>query len=208
MSTRLLLAAALLPLCLVACDGCTDECVPGELRACWTGDASSAGVGVCLNGTETCQSNAKFGPCVGAGTPRAEVCDGLDNDCDGEPDDGVSNPCGGCTALSEEPGARCGDCGSFVCNGGEATLCEDPGLNACDVCGPELDALGRPCVLPDGGVCGVHVCSSTGQELECIQSGDQDSDTVLDTCDNCPDVANATQTDSDGDGLGDACDPA
>jgi Thrombospondin type 3 repeat len=36
---------------------------------------------------------------------------------------------------------------------------------------------------------------------------DQDNDGVLDTADNCPTVANASQTDTDGDGLGDACDP-
>ncbi len=35
---------------------------------------------------------------------------------------------------------------------------------------------------------------------------DKDKDSIADTFDNCPDVANPRQTDSDGDGLGDACD--
>jgi hypothetical protein len=36
---------------------------------------------------------------------------------------------------------------------------------------------------------------------------DGDGDGVADSSDNCPDIANTSQTDSDGDGLGDLCDP-
>jgi hypothetical protein len=46
-------------------------------------------------------------------------------------------------------------------------------------------------------------------DLHCeVDTHDEDGDTVLDRCDNCPDVYNPTQDDGDNDGVGDACDPA
>jgi hypothetical protein len=41
-----------------------------------------------------------------------------------------------------------------------------------------------------------------------VAAHDQDSDGVLDQADNCPDLINPDQLDSDGDGSGDACDTA
>src|SRR5688500_18884485 len=38
--------------------------------------------------------------------------------------------------------------------------------------------------------------------------GDSDADAYLDQADNCPQVPNANQTDTDADALGDPCDPA
>jgi C1A family cysteine protease len=40
-----------------------------------------------------------------------------------------------------------------------------------------------------------------------LPSVDQDADGILDASDNCPAVSNPDQTDTDGDGLGDVCDP-
>ena len=42
-------------------------------------------------GTEYCSGGGPSGTCVGQTTPVSEVCDGLDNDCDGVTDDGVLN---------------------------------------------------------------------------------------------------------------------
>ena len=63
-------------------------------------------------------------------------------------------------------------------------------------------------------VCGNGICESgipVETNLTCPQDcpaeGDFDGDGVYDNSDNCPFHANASQTDCDGDGAGDPCDP-
>ncbi|MBN1275815.1 hypothetical protein JXA12_06030 [Candidatus Woesearchaeota archaeon] len=71
------------------CDGVVDEgcqCLPGELRVCGHSD-----VGVCVFGEQACDNDGLWGSCVGAVLPTVEVCDGLDNDCDGVVDEGCSD---------------------------------------------------------------------------------------------------------------------
>lgn len=74
----------------MADDGCA--CVPGEVQKCFNGPPGKRGKGACTDGTQTCEGSSEFpawGPCVGAITPSSEVCDDLDNDCNGCPDDGL-----------------------------------------------------------------------------------------------------------------------
>jgi len=76
-------------------DGEVDEgcsCVPGEQQPCFRGEPARAGIGVCVRGMQDCASTgAEFGVwdiCIGDGSPSAEVCDGVDNNCYGGTDEG------------------------------------------------------------------------------------------------------------------------
>ncbi|MBI2898474.1 MAG: C-type lectin domain-containing protein [Deltaproteobacteria bacterium] len=65
----------------------------GETRDCYSGAAGTRDVGPCRGGTETCGAGGDWGSCVGEVVPGAEDCDGTDDDCDGQIDDGAACPC-------------------------------------------------------------------------------------------------------------------
>lgn len=117
-----------------------------------------------------------------------EVCDGIDQDCDGDVDEGVANACGGCSTLDGAPGAACGSCGQLVCTSPDTLACADTSGNGCGGCDPLDQQLGSRC-----GTCGEWACMGANA-TQCV------GDHAFNACGGC-----ASLPQSPGDGCG-TCD--
>jgi hypothetical protein len=177
--------------------GETPQCVP-DSGACEcnakarTEDASTAcsvasELGIC-EGTRQC-SDEGLSPCD-APVPVPEMCNGLDDDCDGTIDVMDAQTC-----EIENDFGLC--LGSQACSGGQWGPCQGtpPSPEACNGLDDDCDGT------TDEG----HTDTDDDGVADCVDT-DDDEDGVDDTGDNCPLVANPGQDDLDQDGLGDLCD--
>lgn len=167
------------------CDGEIDEDIPDV----------ECGVGECRTKIPGCKSGQEpiCLPKVGA---TDEICDGKDNDCDGETDEGcdvdkdgyctISMTCIGTPPVCKKGCLDCNDKDKNI-NPQATEVCN--GID--DNCDGDVDEG-----MPDRDNDGI---------ADCVDD-DDDGDGIKDEADNCPFTPNKDQIDSDNDGSGDVCD--
>jgi hypothetical protein len=191
------------------CDGVADEGGPGGGGSCNTGllGVCAAGFNQCVGGTIQC---------VGNTGPSTEVCDGLDNDCDGSVDDG--NPGGGGQCGTTDVGLcqfgteQCQG-GSIVCTGNV-----EPTAEICDAQDNDCDGAvdngnpgsGASCNTGQLGVCGNGTEQCTGGSIQCVAdntAGAEACDGLDNDCDGGVDEGNPGGGGNCSTGTPGVCDP-
>lgn len=144
------------------------ECLNGAAQPCGTA------VGTCRPGTRLCK-NSIWGPCTGGVSPTAEACDGLDNDCNGRNDDGITeactiNGCAGARSCVENSGVAGGQWGPCLAVGATTETCDGKD-NDCD--GAIDEGITESCVV--NGCAGTRICvpGGTGQFTACVPTSPQ-----------------------------------
>ncbi|MFO0749616.1 MAG: MopE-related protein [Myxococcota bacterium] len=168
------------------CDGVDGDC-DGDTDEGFVASATTCGVGACAGneGHLTCAAGVPGDTCDPLAGASSETCDGADDDCDGETDEGfgVGDACDG-------PDDDQCDLGVTVCGEDGQALCDETGPNQVEVC----DGKDNDC---DG---------ETDEGLAASGCTDRDEDSIPDQLDNCVDIPNTDQSDKDGDHIGDVCD--
>ncbi len=127
------------------CNGTIDEGVvaPSAVQVC--GVSASATAPECTNQVSvSCQGQQGWvcafpaGVCSGGCANASEICDTLDNDCDGSINENVPNynqPCASDDANPVPGDGACRTTGVFVCNGVNATVCSAVKANCANLAG-------------------------------------------------------------------------
>jgi MYXO-CTERM domain-containing protein len=161
--------------------------------------------GVCKIGSRLCTAG-KWSACVGYQGPTPEVCNGLDDDCDGLVDDGVSSSCMDYTSCT--PYSTCASCPPAPmeicdgkdndCNGSTDETFPEKGKvcgSSVGECKPGTWACENGKLVCKGGTLGVpEVCD--GKDNDCNGKIDDNASGVGESCwpDGVPEKCQTEQT--------------
>jgi putative metal-binding protein len=213
---------ALAPLVMLACNSGLIEiggaCNPADPN-CGNGSGGGSGVGSGAGGSSGVggQSSSGQGD-VGGGplcpNPSPEICDGIDNDCDGLVDEngnGLLICPNGSICINGSCQGACNPAGLDVCDGidndcdgaiDNGATCPDPAqqcLNGtCQPCQPNMveacDGVDNDCdgvidngaFCPNGDICVNGACGGCVPAVEACDGIDNDCDGVIDNAATCP----------------------
>jgi len=158
------------------------ECRPGLEEDCYTGPEASLGRGACKSGRRTCKDDATLGECQGEVVPAGELCNKVDDDCDGILDNGFERD----GALCEFASAKgvCRTQGKWHCSAdGSKSECDapivTPKTEQCntldDDCDGQVDeesvpAAEQTCTTGKAGVCGAGTNTCVAGKVRCVQN--------------------------------------
>ena len=188
------------------CDGLADEGCPclkvSDVCECVVGgptQACGSDVGACEAGRRACSLEGRWGSCSGGVGPGAETCNGLDDDCDGEVDEALTQACGSSVGACRKGTQTC-VAGMF----GECVGVVEPADERCDGtvdddCDGEVD---EGCVCTEGALqpCGSTVGSCRQGQRLCTDAGmwsgcENDVRPVIEVCDGLDNDCNGTTDD-------------
>ena len=164
------------------CNGLDDDCNGARRRRdvdpdsaldpnCYDGPAGTSGVGICHGGLKSCVKTGvdTYGltACTGEVTPQAEICNGLDDNCNGQVDENLTRGCydGDTSTVDPATGVPYGACKPGV------ETCTAGSWGACRVCTSAESQQQPPpadCqVLPRPDDCTCPECGGGGQDWNC-----------------------------------------
>mgnify|MGYP000374141832 CR=1 FL=1 len=146
------------------CDGSIDENLS---RPCYTGPKGTENKGLCKGSTQKCVGSQWELACTGEVKPKTEVCDGKDNNCDGNIDEG--NPGGGGTCSTGKqgicsPGKDTCVGGNIICKADKTSTTESCNNKDDDCDGLTDEHLTQPCYTGPKGTEGKGLCKGSIQK--------------------------------------------